>query len=170
MSERSIFLNALDREDPAARAAYLDEACAGKPDLRRRIERLLRAHQEGGSFLEETAPEQLARADLALTFLAPPREPEAMGRLDHYEVLEVVGRGGAGVVLKARDTKLQRIVAIKALAPRLAASGAARQRFVREAQATAAVRDDHVVAIHAVSEDGPIPYLVTEYICGVTMQ
>jgi WD40 repeat protein/tRNA A-37 threonylcarbamoyl transferase component Bud32 len=169
MSERSIFLNALDREDPAARAAYLDEACAGKPELRRRIERLLRAHREGGSFLEETAPEQLARADLALTFLSPPREPEALGRLDHYEVLKVVGRGGTGVVLKARDTKLQRIVAIKALAPRLAASGGARQRFVREAQAAAAVRDDHVVAIYAVSDDGPVPYLVMEFISGTTL-
>jgi serine/threonine protein kinase len=55
-------------------------------------------------------------------------------------VLEVVGRGGTGVVLKARDTKLQRFVALKVLAPRLAASAPARQRFVREAQATAAVR------------------------------
>src|SRR5207302_6750815 len=90
--------------------------------------------------------------------------------LDHYEVLEVVGRGGAGVVLKARDTKLQRIVAIKALAPRLVASGTARARFVREAQAAAAVRDDHVVAIHAVSDDGPVPYLVMEFISGITLE
>jgi hypothetical protein len=74
------------------------------------------------------------------------------------------------VVLRARDTKLLRVVAIKALAPRLAASGTARRRFVREAQAAAAVRDDHVVAIHAVSEDGPVPYLVMEYISGITLQ
>src|SRR5215467_2359996 len=101
MSERSIFLNALDREDPADRAAYLDRACAGKPELRSRIEKMLRAHQAGSSFLEVPAPEQLARSDQALTFLAPPREPGALGRLDHYDVLEVVGHGGTGVVLKA---------------------------------------------------------------------
>jgi WD40 repeat protein/tRNA A-37 threonylcarbamoyl transferase component Bud32 len=169
MSERSIFLNALDREDPAARAAYLDQACAGRPELRQRIERLLRAHQVQSSFLEVPAPEQLDRSDLALTFLGPTREPGSLGRLDHYEVLEVVGRGATGMVLKARDTKLQRVVALKVLLPRLAASSAARQRFVHEAQATAAVRDDHVIAIHAVSDDSPLPYLVMEYIDGITL-
>src|SRR6516165_6149153 len=170
MSERSIFLNALDREDPVARAAYLDAACAGRPELRRRIERLLRAHQVAGSFLEVPAPEQLAGWDQALSFLAPAREPGTLGRLDHYDVLEVVGRGATGVVLKARDSKLQRVVALKVLAPRLAASRCARQRFVREAQAAAAVRDDHVVAIYAVSEEGPVPYLVMEFISGTTLE
>jgi hypothetical protein len=59
MSERSIFLNALDREDPADRAAYLDAACAGKPELRERIERLLRSHAVEDTFLEVPAPEQM---------------------------------------------------------------------------------------------------------------
>ncbi len=170
MSERSIFLNALDREGPADRAAYLDAACAGRPELRQRIERMLQSHREGGTFLEVPAPEQLAKADQGLTFLAPAGEAGGLGGLDHYEVLEVVGRGATGVVLKARDTKLQRVVALKVLAPRLAASATARQRFVREAQAAAAVRDDHVIAIHAVSDDGALPYLVMEYISGVTLQ
>jgi WD40 repeat protein/tRNA A-37 threonylcarbamoyl transferase component Bud32 len=170
MSERSIFLDALDREDPAARAAYLDEACAGRPELRQRIERLLQSHEAKDSFLEVPAPEQCARAEQSLAFLSPPREPGTLGWLDHYDVLEVVGRGATGVVLKARDTKLQRIVALKVLAPRLAASRTARERFVREAQATAAVRDDHVIAIYAVSDDGPLPYLVMEYIAGVTLE
>jgi WD40 repeat protein/tRNA A-37 threonylcarbamoyl transferase component Bud32 len=169
MSERSVFLNALDREAPADRAAYLDAACAGKPELRQRIERLLQSHQAEDTFLNVPAPEQLARADQALGFLAPSAEPGALGRLDHYEVLEVVGRGATGVVLKARDTKLQRVVALKVLLPRLAASRCARQRFVREAQAAAAVRDDHVIAIHAVSDEGPLPYLVMEYIAGITL-
>jgi hypothetical protein len=79
MSERSIFLNALDKEDPAARAAYLDVACAGRPELRQRIERLLQAHQTEDTFLEVPAMEQLAKDDKALTFLAAPREPGALG-------------------------------------------------------------------------------------------
>jgi hypothetical protein len=172
MSERSIFLGALDREDPAVRAAYLDTACAGKPALRQRVEELLRSHREAGTFLDVPAPEQLAAADAeqSLTFLGPPHEPGCLGRLDHYDVLEVVGRGGTGVVLRARDTQLQRVVAIKVLAPRLAANAGARARFVREAQAAAAVRDVHVVAIHAVSDDGPVPYLVMEYISGTTLE
>ena len=89
--------------------------------------------------------------------------------LDQYEVLEIVGRGGMGVVLKARDTVLQRVVAVKLLTPNLASSPAARQRFIREAQAAAAVRDDNVVSIYAVHESGPVPYLVMEYIHGVTL-
>jgi WD40 repeat protein/serine/threonine protein kinase len=170
MTERQVFLSALDRTDPTARAAYLDAACAGQPELRRRIEELLRSHDQADAFLAVPAVQQMAAADQSLAFLGPPCAPGGLGRLDHYEVLEVVGRGGMGVVLKARDTKLERVVAIKALAPRLAASPAARQRFVREAQAAAAVRDDHVVAIHAVGDDGPVPYLVMEYINGVTLE
>ncbi len=170
MTEREIFLGALDRKGAGERAAYLDAACAGRPALRQRIEALLRSHREAGDFLGVPALKQLADAEQSLAFLAPAREPGALGRLDHYEVLEVVGRGGAGVVLKARDTKLQRVVALKVLAPRLAASAATRERFVREAQAAAAVRDDHVIAIHAVSEDGPAPYLVMEYVSGVTLE
>jgi serine/threonine protein kinase len=170
MTERTIFLNALEREDPAARAAYLDAACAGRPELRQRVEDLLRSHQEAGTFLDVPAPDQVTGAEQSLAFLGPAREPDSLGRLDHYEVLDVLGWGGMGVVLKARDTKLQRVVAIKVLPPRLAASRTARRRFVREAQAAAAVRDDHVVAIHAVSDDGPVPYLVMEYISGTTLE
>src|SRR5262249_15640189 len=127
-------------------------------------------HEQSDTFLNVPAMEQLAAAEESLAFLGLPAEPGSLRRLDHYEVLEVVGRGGTGVVLKARDTKLQRVVAVKALGPPLAARATARARFVREAQAAAAVRDDNVVAIYAVSDDGPVPYLVMEYICGPTLQ
>jgi WD40 repeat protein len=170
MTEREIFLDALELEDPAARAAYLDAACAGRPALRRRVEDLLRYNREDTTFLNVPAMEQLAAAEESLAFLGPAGEPNSLGRLGHYEVLELVGHGGTGIVLKAWDTKLKRVVAVKALAPRLAASATARQRFVREAQATAAVRDDNVVAIYAVSDDGPVPFLVMEYICGPTLE
>lgn len=167
MTEQEIFLEALDREDSAA---YLDGVCAGQPALRRRVEELLRCHHEDTTFLNVPAMEQLAEAEESLSFLEPSGQADSLGRLDHYEVLEVVGRGGTGVVLKARDTKLQRVVAVKALTPRLAAIAAARRRFVREAQAAAAVRDDNVVAIYAVNDDGPVPYLVMEYISGLTLE
>jgi WD40 repeat protein/serine/threonine protein kinase len=170
MSEREIFLDALERKDPVARTAFLDSVCANRPALRRRLEELLRLHREDTTFLNVPALEQMAAAEGSLGFLRPPTDACSLGRLDHYEVLELVGRGGTGMVLKARDSKLQRVVAIKALSSRLAASSAARKRFVREAQAAAAVRDDHVVAIHAVNEDGPVPYLVMEYISGLTLE
>src|SRR5262249_8947959 len=69
MTERTIFLNALDRTDLAARAAYLDAACAGRPELRQRIEELLRSHQEVDTFLQVPAVQQLADAEQSLAFL-----------------------------------------------------------------------------------------------------
>ena len=170
MSEQAIFLEALDQTDPRARAAYLATACAGKPALRARIDALLHAHAQSGDFLDVTLIEQAAAADQSLAFLQPTSAPGALGRLDHYEVLEVLGRGGMGVVLKARDTKLRRVAALKLLARHLAVSPAARRQFVHEAQAAAAIRDDHVVTIYAVHDEAPRPYLAMEYIAGVTLE
>jgi hypothetical protein len=176
MNEEEIFLAALDR-DPAERATFLDERCAGDAPLRRGVETLLKLHARANDFLKVPAVEQLVGTDpgmantaLDLSFVAPSSEPGTLGRLDQYEVLEVVGRGGMGVVLRARDTKLERIVAIKVLAQPFAASGTARQRFAREARAAAAVRDEHVVAIHAVRDNAPAPYLVMEYIEGCNLE
>jgi WD40 repeat protein/serine/threonine protein kinase len=169
MTEREIFLDALDKEG-AERASYLDAACSDCPALRLRVEDLLRSHREADTFLTVPAMEQIEAVEESLAFLDRPRDPSALGQLDHYEVLDVIGRGATGVVLRARDTKLLRIVAIKVLGQQLAASAGARQRFIREAQAAAAVRDDHVVAIHAVCDDGPRPYLVMEYIRGKTLE
>ncbi len=111
-----------------------------------------------------------AEEPLALDFLDPPDQAGHLGRLGAHQVLEVRGRGGMGVVLKAFEPALHRVVAIKVLAPVLAASATARQRFVREAQAAAAVRDEHVVAIHAVGEARGLPYLVMEYVDGPSLQ
>jgi hypothetical protein len=108
--------------------------------------------------------------DLSLDFLSPPAEPGHLGSLDHYEVLDVVGRGGMGVVLKAFDRALHRVVAIKVLALPRGTGARARKRFVREARAAAAVRHEHVIDIHAVAEANGVPYLVMEYVAGTSLQ
>lgn len=105
-----------------------------------------------------------------LGFLAPSEDATFLGRLGPYQVSDVIGSGGFGVVLKAFDAALNRYVAVKVLAPHLAASGAARRRFAREAQAAAAVVHEHVVAIHAVAENDGLPYLVMPYIAGCSLQ
>jgi serine/threonine protein kinase/tetratricopeptide (TPR) repeat protein len=107
--------------------------------------------------------------DKSLSFLQPGTQPTSLGRLGHYEVLELLGRGGFGIVLKAFDEKLQRPVAIKVLGPQLAGNANARSRFLREARAAAAVRSKYVVSTYAVDEQ-PIPYLVMEYVAGPTLQ
>ena len=89
--------------------------------------------------------------------------------MGHFDVLETIGRGGFGVVVKAFDQKLQRIVAIKMMSAELATTSPARRRFVREARAGAAVRHENVVRIYAVEEQ-PTPYLVMEYVPGVSLQ
>jgi serine/threonine protein kinase len=105
-----------------------------------------------------------------LYFLQPADRPGLLGTLGRYEVQEVVGQGGMGVVLKAFEPALQRVVAIKVLAPQLAASAGARKRFAREAKAAAAVRHEHVVAVHGVHEAEGLPYLVMQYVAGESLQ
>jgi WD40 repeat protein/serine/threonine protein kinase len=119
---------------------------------------------------DATTADEPAGSDGDLSFLAPSDKPGHIGRLGHYEVLEVVGRGGMGVLLRAFDEKLHRVVAIKALAPQLANSATARQRFSREAHAAAAVVHEHVVAIHAIEDGGPVPYLVMQFVAGMSLE
>jgi serine/threonine-protein kinase len=109
-------------------------------------------------------------ATTALDFLQPSDQPGSLGRLGIYEILEVLGWGGMGVVLRAFDPSLHRPVAIKVLAAELAANGAARKRFAREAQAAAAVAHDHVVPVHAVDSQASPPYLVMGFIPGQSLQ
>ena len=92
-----------------------------------------------------------------------------LGRLGGYDVLEIIGRGGMGVVLKGFDRELKRCVAIKVLAPHLAQSSLAKKRFAREAQAAAAVVHPNVLAIHQVQPSGRLPFLVMPLVAGESL-
>jgi serine/threonine protein kinase len=103
-------------------------------------------------------------------FLAPPAGPDELGRLGPYRILKVLGAGGMGVVFQAEDVKLRRRVALKAMLPALAVNPNARERFLREAQAAAAVEHDHVVAIYQVGEDRDTPYLAMQFLEGESLE
>jgi serine/threonine protein kinase len=105
----------------------------------------------------------------SLEFLAPPQQPDELGRLGHYRVLRLLGQGGMGLVFLAEDAQLQRPVALKVMRPELAANAEGRQRFLREARAAAHVRSDHVVTIHHVEQEGNMPYLVMEVLHGQSL-
>ncbi len=107
--------------------------------------------------------------DDGLDFLQPSARPDSLGRLGHYEALQILGKGGFGVVFRAFDEVLQRVVAVKVLAARIAATSPARKRFLREARSSAKVRHENVVQVYAV-EELPLPYLVMEFIPGETLQ
>ncbi|MCA9119348.1 MAG: protein kinase [Planctomycetaceae bacterium] len=107
--------------------------------------------------------------DLDLSFLQPSSQPDSIGRLGHYEVLQVLGTGAFGIVFKAFDEKLHRLVAIKAMNPQIAATSPPRKRFLREARSVAAIKHENIVQVYSVEEQ-PLPYLVMEYIDGQTLQ
>ena len=149
----------LNAAGASRRHAYAEEA-----PLRRVLDelasdaRLMTRRRPDGA---PTAGEQTPR---------PAAPLEALGRLDGYEVADVLGHGGMGLVYRAFDPALKRWVAIKVLAPNLAGDPTARPRFAREAQAAAAVRHEHVVTIHAVSDIDGLPYIVMEYLAGGSLQ
>jgi hypothetical protein len=107
-----------------------------------------------------------APAKELVDFLAPPQAADELGRLGPYRVLKVLGHGGMGVVFAAEDPKLHRKVALKAMLPALAASETARGRFLREAQAAAAVEHDHIVPIYQVGEDRGVPFIAMPFLKG----
>ncbi|MFO0801666.1 MAG: protein kinase [Gemmataceae bacterium] len=179
MNDESLFAAALEQPDRPARDAFLAASCGADAGQRERVERLLAAHDRAGEFLKSRAntPDSTrtfgepADDDLgdAMAYLQPAGRPDSLGRLAHYEVLEVLGRGGFGIVFRAFDEKLQRVVAVKMLRPSLAATSPARKRFLREAHSSGAVRHDNVVQVHAV-EESPLPFLVMEFVPGESLQ
>ena len=176
-SIEGLFLQALQIETPVDRDAFLQRHCGDDVALRNRVTALLRAYDDAGSFLETPVGGNRETDDISLSFLKPVDREGCLGTLGPYEVLEVIGRGGMGVVLRAVDPKLNRVVAVKVLLPELAANPNSRRRFLREAQAAAAISHPHVVTIHAVDDahqehDGkPVPpYLVMEFVAGLSLQ
>jgi serine/threonine protein kinase/formylglycine-generating enzyme required for sulfatase activity len=101
-----------------------------------------------------------------LAFLAPKQRPNELGRLGSYRVLKVLGSGGMGVVLQAEDPALKRLVALKVMRPELAAKETNRQRFVREARATAAVEHAHIVPILHIGQEGQVLYIALPILKG----
>ena len=117
------------------RAAFLEEACKGDETLRREVESLLSADAQAGGVTESPALEIAAQV---LTDAGP---PSLVGRkLGAYQVLAPIGAGGMGEVYKARDTRLNRSVAIKVLPPDKTTDSERKRRFVQEAGATSALR------------------------------
>ncbi len=119
-----------------------------RPDssaLRGAIESL-RAMPDASSHSRQVAGSRLTR----YPFLAQPERAENLGKLGGYEVRRVIGRGGMGVVFEAHDGVLKRLVAIKVLSPMAAMSEATKSRFLREAQAAAAIAHENIVPIYSV--------------------
>src|SRR6266849_728822 len=161
MQEQSIFIEALDKEDPAERAAFLARVCASDPALRQRIERLLQRHQQADSFLESPAAAQVGTVDQPLT--------ERPGTLiGPYKLLQQIGEGGMGVVYMAeQEQPVRRRVALKIIKPGMD-SAQVIARFEAERQALALMDHQNIAhVLDAGSTDSGRPYFVMELVHGV---
>jgi serine/threonine protein kinase len=165
---KQLFTEAL-AQDPAQRTAFLAGACDDDADLQREVESLLVSHDRAGDRFERPASGTAALAEAGFGPGQHALQLRAGARLGPYEILAPIGVGGMGEVYKARDTRLDRTVAIKVLAPRIAADPDGRERFEREARAVAALSHPHICTLHDVGRDGETDFLVMEHLEGETL-
>ena len=165
----TVFAEALER-GPEVRDAYLDDVCAGDLSMRVELDSLLQAHRENGAFLEGlTRGESRGDDDPAPSRLA------AGTRLGAFEIVGPIGAGGMGIVYHARDTRLDRGVAIKILARRLDLLDASSERFEREARAISRLSHPHICTLYDIAraplppDDREVEFLVMERVKGQTL-
>jgi serine/threonine protein kinase/Flp pilus assembly protein TadD len=157
----SVFAAALQKASPQERAAYLDQACAENPALRGRVEALLKAHDQAGSFLQDQPAGQPQTVDC---------EPitEGPGTLiGPYKLLEQIGEGGFGVVFMAEQQPVRRKVALKVIKPGMDTRQVI-ARFEAERQALALMDHPHIARVlDAGATVSGRPYFVMELVKGI---
>jgi serine/threonine protein kinase/tetratricopeptide (TPR) repeat protein len=172
VKERELFITALHIEDPARRSAYLDQECGSDAELRQRVEALLRAFAQAGSFLQQPAPEAMAPIDVSpADLLQNGAEAERPGTvIGPYRLVQQIGEGGMGIVFLAEQTQpVQRRVALKVIKPGMDSQQII-ARFEAERQALALM--DHVNiarVLDAGTTESGRPYFVMELVHGAPL-
>jgi WD40 repeat protein/serine/threonine protein kinase len=170
---QAIFLAAIEATDPAARAALLARECGDDAELRWRVDALLQAHDQPGSFLDPSAT-QGATSDAAGQWMGPaklPRLTEGPGtHIGPYKLLQQIGEGGMGVVYMAeQEEPVRRKVALKIIKPGMD-SRQVIARFEAERQALAMMEHQNIARVlDAGTTESGRPYFVMELVHGVTI-
>ena len=158
-----LFHRALERDD-GERSRFLDEACGGDAALRAEVDSLL-AHHEGSAPPVVPTPPEEPTADVEAA-----GEPLEGRQLGPYRVIRKLGEGGMGVVHLAEDTRLGRLVAVKALPPRFTGDERRRRRLRREARAAASLAHPGIATVYALEEFDGALCIVSEYVPGETLR
>jgi eukaryotic-like serine/threonine-protein kinase len=147
------------------RAAFLDHVCEGDQALLEEVESLLRSSEDAESFMETPAVQSAAKS------LVGDQTKLSVGqRINHYQIVSLLGEGGMGEVYLARDAKLGRNVAIKIL-PRYYATDAGRlRRFQQEARTASALNHPNILTIHEIGQEESLHFMATEYVEGETLR
>ena len=146
------------------RAAFLQNACGSDRELRENIEGLLEEDRQPGGSIEKAIAE--AAAQVHKGQVAPGAESMLGRTISHYKITAKLGEGGMGVVYKAEDSKLRRTVALKFPPLDKLAAEEAKARFVREAQAAAALNDPNICTVHEIDEADGRTFIAMEFVAG----
>lgn len=161
---RKVFDDAL-RQKPEERTRFIKAACDGDESLLREVESLLSSLSSASSFMETPAV-----AGVAKVIEAETKRIEAGKSFGPYEIIEHIGAGGMGDVYLAKDTRLERSIALKILPEKLATDRERMRRFVLEAKSASALNHPNIITIYEIGKADETHFIATEYIEGDTLR
>jgi serine/threonine protein kinase len=159
--------------DPEARNAYVAGQCGSDNSLRAEVEKLLASHQQASAedFIGGLAAEAAAPLLVIEDEAGPPQRTLSNGQqFGSYVILEALGAGGMGEVYLARDTRLDRTVALKILPPDISRDNHRMQRFRQEAKVASSLNQPNILTVFEFGEVGGLTFLATEFVEGETLR